>query len=182
MFADKRRSLGRYSSLADEGPGVSYSVDTLCFQHLLVRWILCRVLWRIAAVLRVRSVFCITWHCIISMNGEWLLSVSSNAVHCILLGRPYTNCIETSIKTWDKKDKSWRQHHDSDSCAAVFIISLVSTVLLSLRHVADIVSWLLHVLTHAGVRPTLEITILTVPGDASMWLRSVLWTLSGVNT
>jgi hypothetical protein len=41
-------------------------------------------------------------------------------------------------------------------CAAVFIISFVSTVLLSLRHVADIVSWLLHVLTHAGVRPTLD--------------------------
>jgi hypothetical protein len=34
-----------------------------------------------------------------------------------------------------------RQHHDSDRCAAVFIISFVSTVLLSLRHVADIVSW-----------------------------------------
>jgi hypothetical protein len=47
---------------------------------------------------------------------------------------------------------SWRQHHDSDRCAAVFIISFVSTVLLSLRHVANIVSWLLHVLTHAGVR------------------------------
>jgi hypothetical protein len=52
---------------------------------------------------------------------------------------------------------SWRQHHDWDRCAAVFIISFVSTVLLSLRHVADIVSWLLHVLMHAGVRPTLEI-------------------------
>jgi hypothetical protein len=48
---------------------------------------------------------------------------------------------------------SWRQHHDSDRCAAVFIISFVSTVLLSLHQVADIVSWLLHVLTHAGVRP-----------------------------
>jgi hypothetical protein len=32
-----------------------------------------------------------------------------------------------------------RQHHDSDRCAAVFIISFVSTVL-SLRHVTDIVS------------------------------------------
>jgi hypothetical protein len=53
-----------------------------------------------------------------------------------------------------KKNKSWRQHHDSDRCAAVFIISFVSTVLISLRHVADIESWLLHVLTHAGVRPT----------------------------
>jgi hypothetical protein len=58
-----------------------------------------------------------------------------------LLGRPHTNCVKTSIKTWDKKDKSWRRHHDSDRCAAVFIISFVSTVLLSLRHVADIVSW-----------------------------------------
>jgi hypothetical protein len=36
---------------------------------------------------------------------------------------------------------SWRQHHDSGRCAAVFKISFVSTVLLSLRHVADIVSW-----------------------------------------
>jgi hypothetical protein len=36
--------------------------------------------------------------------------------------------------------KKGRQHHDSDRCAAVFIISFVSTVLLSLRHVADIVS------------------------------------------
>jgi hypothetical protein len=50
---------------------------------------------------------------------------------------------------------SWRQHYGSDRRAAVFIISFVSTVLLSLRHVADIVSWLLHVLTHAGMRPTL---------------------------
>jgi hypothetical protein len=48
---------------------------------------------------------------------------------------------------------SWRQHHDSDLCAAVYILSFVSTVLHSLRHVADIVSWLLHVLTHASVRP-----------------------------
>jgi hypothetical protein len=66
------------------------------------------------------------------------------------LRRPHTNCVKTSIKTWDKKDKSWRQHHDSDRCEAV------STVLLSLRHVADIVSWLLHALTHAGERPTLK--------------------------
>jgi hypothetical protein len=36
---------------------------------------------------------------------------------------------------------SWSQHHDSDRWAAVFIISFVSTVFLSLRHVADIVSW-----------------------------------------
>jgi hypothetical protein len=55
---------------------------------------------------------------------------------------------------------SWRQHHYSDRCAAVFIISFVSTVLLSLRHVADIVSWLLHVLTHAGMRPTWAINCL----------------------
>jgi hypothetical protein len=54
----------------------------------------------------------------------------------------------------------WRQHHDSDQCAAVFIISFVSTVLLSLRHVADIVSWLLHVLTHADVRPNLQFCFL----------------------
>jgi hypothetical protein len=51
---------------------------------------------------------------------------------------------------------SWRQNHDSDRCATVFVISFVSTVLLSFRHVADIVSWLLHVLTHASVRPTLR--------------------------
>jgi hypothetical protein len=56
------------------------------------------------------------------------------------LGRPYTNCVKTSIKTWDKRDKSWRQHHDPDRCAAVFIVSFVSTVLLSLHHVTDIVS------------------------------------------
>jgi hypothetical protein len=43
---------------------------------------------------------------------------------------------------------SWRQHHDSDRCAAVFIISFVSTILLSCRH---------RVLTYAGVRPTLVI-------------------------
>jgi hypothetical protein len=72
------------------------------------------------------------------------------------LGRPHTNCVKTSIKTWDKRDKSWRQHHDSDLCAAVFLILFVSTMLLPLRHVADIVSWLLRVLTHAGVRPTLD--------------------------
>jgi hypothetical protein len=35
---------------------------------------------------------------------------------------------------------SWCQHHDLDWCAVVCIISFVSTVLLSLRHVADIVS------------------------------------------
>jgi hypothetical protein len=49
---------------------------------------------------------------------------------------------------------SWRQHHDSGRCVAVFITSFVSTVHLSLRQVADMVSWPLHVLTHAGVRPT----------------------------
>jgi hypothetical protein len=77
-----------------------------------------------------------------------------------LLGQPHTNCVKTNIKTWDKRNKSWRQHHDSDRCAAVFIISFVSTVLLSLRHVTDIVSWLLHVLTHASVRRTWEKTAL----------------------
>jgi hypothetical protein len=74
-----------------------------------------------------------------------------------VLGQPHTNCVKTSIKTWDKRDKSWRQHHDSDRCATVFVISFVSTVLIYLRHVADIVSWLLHALTHAGVRPTLHL-------------------------
>jgi hypothetical protein len=29
---------------------------------------------------------------------------------------PHTNCVKTSIKTWDKRNKSWRQHHDSDRC------------------------------------------------------------------
>jgi hypothetical protein len=76
------------------------------------------------------------------------------------LGRLHTNCVKTSIKTWDKRDKSWCQHHHWDQCAAVFIISFVSTVLLSLRHVTDIVSWLLHVFTHAGVRPTLEVDVI----------------------
>jgi hypothetical protein len=80
-----------------------------------------------------------------------------------VLGRPHTNCVKTSIKTWDK---SWHQHHDSDRCAAVFVISFVSTLLLSLRHVADIVSWLLHVLTHAGVRPNLGYS-----------LRAMKWTV-----
>jgi hypothetical protein len=78
-------------------------------------------------------------------------------------GRPHTNCVKTSIKTWNKRDKSWREHHDSDRCAVIFIISFVSTVLLSLRHVADIVSWLLHVLTHAGVRPTSGSQYATIP-------------------
>jgi hypothetical protein len=55
---------------------------------------------------------------------------------------------EHSLNEWD--------YHDSDRCAAVFIISFVLTVFLSLRHVADILSWLLHVLTHADVRPTLD--------------------------
>jgi hypothetical protein len=81
------------------------------------------------------------------------------------LGWPYTSCVKTSIKEWDKRDKSWRQHHDSDLCAAIFIISFVSTVLLSLRHVADIVSWLLHVLTHAGVRPTLDRSATVIDKD-----------------
>jgi hypothetical protein len=82
---------------------------------------------------------------------------------CTSLGRPHDNCIKTNIKTWDKRDKSWRQHHDWDRCAAVFIISFVSAMLLSLRHVADIVSWLLHVLTHANVRPTLHRQMISEP-------------------
>jgi hypothetical protein len=41
-----------------------------------------------------------------------------------------------------------------------------------LRHVADIVSWLVHVLTHAGVRPNL----LFSPEDlCDMFLRNVSW-------
>jgi hypothetical protein len=87
---------------------------------------------------------------------EPTISVFEEAKTFHVLGRPHTNCVKTSIKTWDKRDKSWREHHDSDRCAAVFIISFVSTVLFSLGHVADIVSWLLDVLTHAGVRPTLD--------------------------
>jgi hypothetical protein len=48
------------------------------------------------------------------------------------------------MKTTAHRSGSWR--HD---------VTFVSTVLLSLRHVSDIVSWLLHVLTHADVRPIL---------------------------
>jgi hypothetical protein len=49
-----------------------------------------------------------------------------------LLRRPHTNCVKTRTKTWDTRDKSWCQHHDSDRCAAVFINSFVSTVFLSM--------------------------------------------------
>jgi hypothetical protein len=65
----------------------------------------------------------------------------------------------------------------TDWCAAVFIILFVSTVLLSLRHVADIVSWLLHVLKHAGVRPTLDCaatmigSLLLYRHPNKLWLR-----------
>jgi hypothetical protein len=99
------------------------------------------------------------------------------------LGRPHTNCVKTSIKTWDKKDKSWRQHHNSDRCAAVFIISFVSTVLLSLRHVADIVSWVLHVLTHAGVRPTLDraVTVIGVYVNCCVFFNPSITTNSLIN-
>jgi hypothetical protein len=90
--------------------------------------------------------------------GQYLQFGTTASFHT-LLGRPHTNCVKTSLKTWDKRDKSWRQHHELDRCAAVFIISFVSTVLLSLPNVADIVSWLLHVLTHAGVRPTSQFII-----------------------
>jgi hypothetical protein len=86
------------------------------------------------------------------INSHRCNNVVFKALTLVSLGRPHTNC----VKTWDKRDKNWRQHHDSGRYGAVFIISFVSTVLLSLRHVADIVSWLLHVLTHAGVQPTLE--------------------------
>jgi hypothetical protein len=72
---------------------------------------------------------------------------------------------------------SWRQHHDSDRCAAVFIISFVSTVFLSLRHVADIVSWLLHVLTHAGVRPTILPRVL---GWGDYW-RGLDWIIGFID-
>jgi hypothetical protein len=48
-------------------------------------------------------------------------------------------CVKT-CNSQDTMSATWRQHHDSDRCAAVFIISFVSTVLLSLRHVADITS------------------------------------------
>jgi hypothetical protein len=101
---------------------------------------------------------------LLSLLGNGTVNKFSRQRIHATLGRPHTNCVKTSIKTWDKKDKSWRQHDDSDKCAAVFIISFVSTVLLSLRHVADIVSWLLHVLTHAGVRSTLEELL-----DACVW-------------
>jgi hypothetical protein len=67
----------------------------------------------------------------VMLKSEIDLYFSSSSVLHKPLGRPHTNCVKTS----------WRQHHDSDRCAAVFIISYVSTVLLSLRHVADIVSW-----------------------------------------
>jgi hypothetical protein len=67
----------------------------------------------------------------------------------------------------------WCQHHDSDRCEAVSIISFVSTVLLSLRHVADIMSWLLHALTHAGVRPTLERQVVRIRKGGCKWFRVV---------
>jgi hypothetical protein len=112
---------------------------------------------------------------------EPTIPASERAKTVHVLGRPYTNCVKRSIKTWDQRNKSWRQHHDSDRCVAVFIISFVSTVLLSLRHVADIVSWLLHVLTHAGVRPTLD-CVATVTAQPNVTLFnlvpskiSILW-------
>jgi hypothetical protein len=90
------------------------------------------------------------------------------------LRQPHTTCVKTSIKTWDNRDEIWRQHHDSDRCAEVFIISFFSTVLLSLHHVADIVSWLLHVLTHAGVRHTLSKPWIPVYPNLSRILRRCL--------
>jgi hypothetical protein len=46
------------------------------------------------------------------------------------LWRPHTNCVKTTIKASEKREKSLRQYHDSDWCVAVFIISFISTVLL----------------------------------------------------
>jgi hypothetical protein len=40
----------------------------------------------------------------------------------------------------DKHQHMRQKHHDSDRCAAVFIIPFVSTVLLSLRVITDIAS------------------------------------------
>jgi hypothetical protein len=83
-------------------------------------------------------------------NVHWCCSLSTDV--WVLLHRKGTCRVLLHVSAaW-----SWRQHHDSDRCATVYIISFVSTVLLSLRRVADIVSWLLHVLTHAGKRPTLD--------------------------
>jgi hypothetical protein len=109
-------------------------------------------------------------------DGRLIQHAAAVADVLVGLGRPHTNCVKTNIKTWDKRNKSWRQHHDLDRCTAVFIISFVSTVLLSLRHVADIVSWLLHVLTHAGVRPinssTPKIEVI-YSSETSRCLRSI---------
>jgi hypothetical protein len=52
-------------------------------------------------------------------------------------------CCSLSTDAWvltHRKGTCRRQDHNSDRCAVVFIISFVSTVLLSLRHVTDIVS------------------------------------------
>jgi hypothetical protein len=68
-------------------------------------------------------------------NVHWCCSLSTDV--SVLTHRKGTCRVLLQVSAaW-----SWRQHHDSDRCAAVFIISFVSTVLLSLRHVADIVSW-----------------------------------------
>jgi hypothetical protein len=85
----------------------------------------------------------IHWRCSLS-TGVWVLTHRKGTCRVLL----------HVSAAW-----SWRQHHDSDWCAAVFIISFISTVLLSLRHVADIVSRLLQVLTHAGVRPTSSVSL-----------------------
>jgi hypothetical protein len=83
----------------------------------------------------------------------WLSSPVRTAAHQLLRDKH---------QDMRQKRQTWRQHHNSDRRAAVFIISFVSNVLLSLRHVADIVSWLLYVLTHAGVRPALSKHVITV--------------------
>jgi hypothetical protein len=98
--------------------------------------------------------------CLRLITSSLVDDMTSSSEEDILMSITYTGAVP-----WVLISESWRtekEHaescctclqHDSDRCAAVFIISFVSTVLLSLRHVADIVSWLLHVLTHAGVRP-----------------------------
>jgi hypothetical protein len=68
-------------------------------------------------------------------NVHWCCSLSTDV--WVLTHRKGTCRVLLHVSAaWSR-----RQHHDSDRCAAVFIISFVSTVLLSLRHVTDIVSW-----------------------------------------
>jgi hypothetical protein len=84
--------------------------------------------------------------------------------------------VKTSIKTWDRRDKRWRQHHDSDRCTAVFIISFVSTLLLSLRHVAYIMSWLFFLWGGTKSLSTAATScLLYKPHDRWGWLWSNWW-------